>query len=185
MSETLVKRSDKVSFLNTGTSDVPVYTRMTKFTEIAKSKNASEYTRQYVDEESETTDVTGYSEEVRYGFDQHTNNAVHEIIVNVTDNELTGDNAVIEVVTVDKSKQNTDGSYEARYRKYAVIPDGEGDSTDAYTYSGKLKVKGKFTKGTATLNEDETVATFTEDTEDDTEDDDEDSDTSNDTESSS
>ena len=172
MSEVLVKRSDKVSFMNTGTSTDPVFTRMTKFTEISKSKNPTEYSRQYVDEESETTDVTGYAEELGYAFDQHTNNAVHEKIVEITDDELTGDDAVVEVVTVDKSKTNDDGSYEARYRKYAVIPDGEGDSTDAYTYSGSLKVKGTFTKGSATLNDDETEAEFTaetSDTEDETE----------------
>ena len=85
----LVKRSDKIAFMNTGTEEEPVWTRMTKFTEISTSKNPTEYSRTYVDEEGETTDVTGYSEEKSYAFDQYTENPVHEKIAKITDDELT------------------------------------------------------------------------------------------------
>ena len=73
----LVKISDKIAFMNTGTEEAPVFERMTKFTEISTSKNPKEYSRQYVDEETETTDVTGYAEEKSYAFDQYTDNPVH------------------------------------------------------------------------------------------------------------
>lgn len=156
MSEKLVKRSDKVAFMKDG----EICKRMTKFTDISTSKNPTEYTRRYVDEESDTTDVTGYAEEKAYAFDQHTENSIHEKIAKITDDELTGDDATVEVVVVDKSKESDDG-FEARLRKYSVVPDSDGDSTDAYTYSGSLKAKGTFVKGVATSQDEWKTCKFT------------------------
>lgn len=161
--EKIVKRSDKVAFMNTGTSELPTYERMRKFTEISTSKNPTEYSRQYVDEDGETTDVTGYAEEKSYAFDQYTNNPVHEKIAKITDDELTGDDAVVEILVVDKSKPVTEkDGFEARKRTFAVVPDSDGDSTDAYTYSGSLKAKGTFEKVTAKLSDDGKTATIVE-----------------------
>lgn len=162
MGEKIVKRSDKVAFMNVGTVDAVDYKRMTKFTDLSNSKNPTEYSRQYVDEEGETTDVTGYSPEISYGFDQHTDNAVHEKIAKIADDELTGDDATVEVLIVDKTKEVANG-YEARLRKYAVVPDSEGDSTDAYTYSGSLKAKGGFESVIAKLSDDGKTATIVTD----------------------
>lgn len=41
--------------------DGKTYTRMTGFTSMSESKNSTEYSRQYVDEASERSDVVGYS----------------------------------------------------------------------------------------------------------------------------
>lgn len=159
----LVKRSDKIAFMNTGTEEAPVYTRMTKFTEISTSKNPTEYSRTYVDEEGETTDVTGYSEEKSYAFDQYTENPVHAKIAEITDDELTGNDAIIEILVVDKSKPNANSNgFEARKRKYSVVPDSDGDSTDAYTYSGSLRANGTFEKIEATISADGKIATIVE-----------------------
>lgn len=158
--EKLVKRSDKVAFLNVGTSENKNFQRMRKFTEISTSKNPTEYSRRYVDEDAETTDITGYGEEKSYAFDQYANNPVHEKIAKITDDELTGDDATVETLVVDKTKPVTSGGYEARLRKYAVVPDSDGDSTDAYTYSGSLKAKGTFEKVTATISDDGKTATI-------------------------
>lgn len=162
--EKMVKRSDKVAFLNVGTSEAKDFQRMRKFTEISTSKNPTEYSRNYVDEDGEVTDVTGYAEEKSYAFDQYTNNPVHEKIAKITDDELTGEDATVEVLVVDKTSA-TDGNYSARLRKYAVIPDAEGDNTDAYTYSGSLKAKGTFEKVTVTLSADGKTATIVNATE--------------------
>lgn len=160
--EKIVKRSDKVAFMNTGTTEEPVYTRMRKFTDISTSKNPTEYTRQYVDEDGEETDITGYSEEKSYGFDQYSNNPVHEKIAAITDDELKGDEAIVEIVVVDTSKPGTEeGSYVARKRSYTVVPDSDGDSTDAYTYSGAFRAKGAFVKGTAKIANDGLTTEFT------------------------
>lgn len=158
--EKLVKRSDKVAFLDVGTTEAPNFQRMRKFTDISTSKNSKEYNRQYVDEEAEDNDVVGYGEEKSYAFDQYTNNPVHEKIAKITDDELTGDDAIVKVIVVDKTKPVEGGGFQARLRKYAVIPDSDGDSTDAYTYSGSLKAKGAFEKVTATISDDGKKATI-------------------------
>lgn len=161
--EKLVKRSDKVSFMNVGKTAEPDFQRMRKFTDISTSKNPSEYNRQYVDEDGEDSDVVGYSEEKSYAFDQYSNNPVHEKIADITDNELTGDDAVVEILTVDRSKPVAEG-FEARLRRYAVIPDSDGDSTEAYTYSGTFKKKGTFEKVVAKISEDGKTAEIVVDT---------------------
>lgn len=158
--EQLVKRSRKVAFMNVSTTAIANFLRMTKFTEISKSKNPTEYSRTYVDEDGEVTDVTGYSEEISYNFDLHVGNLVHQKIVDITDNEKTGADALVQILQVDFTKPVGDG-YEARLRTYSVVPDAEGDSTDAYTYSGAFRKNSNMTVGVATMNADNTVATFT------------------------
>ena len=159
--EKLVKRSGKVAFMDVSTTQIPNFLRMRKFTEISKSKNPTEYSRTYVDEDGEVTDVTGYSEEISYAFDLYSGNLVHEKIVKITDDELTGDEALVNILIVDFSKPSGDG-YEARLRTYTTVPDTEGDATEAYTYGGTFRKNSKMSKGIATLNSDNTVATFTE-----------------------
>lgn len=157
--EELVKRSRKVAFMDVSTTSIANFLRMTKFTEISKSKNPTEYSRSYVDEDGEVTDVTGYSEEISYNFDLHVGNLVHEKLVDITDNEKTGANALVKILIVDFTKPKGSG-YEARLRTYSVVPDAEGDSTDAYTYSGAFRKNSNMTIGTATMSENDTKATF-------------------------
>ncbi len=158
----LVKRNQKVAYYGVPASDgnSVTFTRMKGFTSMSTSKNSKEYSRQYVDEAFEESDVTGYSPSMSYAFDQYKGNAVHDDIVNITDNELTGNDAIREIVLVDLSDTKTGGGYAARKRSFAVIPDSEGDSTDAYTYSGTFKTKGDSIVGTATLGEDDLTVTF-------------------------
>ena len=111
---------------------------------MSKSSNPAEYSRQYVDEDGEVTDVTGYSPEISYAFDMYENNAVHNDIIDITDNEKMGDDAVRNIIVVDFTRpvEEQQNQYYAKKRPYAVIPDSEGDSTDAYTYSGTFRNKG-------------------------------------------
>lgn len=158
----LVKRSDKVSFLGCLADDTETFNRMRGFTTLSGSKNPTEYSRRYVDEEFETTDVTGYSPSLDFGFDQYTGDAVHEEIVGILDDEKLGTEARRNIVTVDFSQEAGEGSYKAVKREYAIIGDAEGDSMDAYTYSGTFRATGKRIVGTATVDETGAVATFIE-----------------------
>lgn len=158
----LVKRSDKVSFLGCVKDGSETFNRMRGFTTLSSSKNPTEYSRRYVDEEFETTDVTGYSPSIDFGFDQYTGDVVHEEMVDILDNEKLGTEARRNIVTVDFSQSTGDGNYNAVKREYAIIGDAEGDSMDAYTYSGTFRSTGKRVLGTATVDETGAVATFTE-----------------------
>ena len=158
----LVKRSDKVSFLGCLADDTETFNRMRGFTTLSGSKNPTEYSRRYVDEEFETTDVTGYSPSLDFGFDQYIGDPVHEEMVEILDEEKLGTEARRNIVTVDFSQEAGEGSYKAVKREYAIIGDAEGDSMDAYTYSGTFRATGKRIVGTATVDETGAVATFTE-----------------------
>lgn len=157
----IVKRSDKLAFFGVCDSNNSVtYYRMKGFNEIATQKGPIEYSRQYVDEEFEQADVVGYSPTVSYSFDQFEDNAVHSDLVHIADHELLGADAVRSIVMVDVSKKGSDGKCPAIKRDFAVICDSEGDSMDAYTYSGNLKVKGEKEFGTATSSDDWETCTF-------------------------
>ena len=158
----LVKRSDKVSFLGCLADGSETFNRMRGFTTLSGSKNPTEYSRRYVDEEFETTDVTGYSPSLDFGFDQYVGDVVHEEMVEILDNEKLGTEARRNIVTVDFSQPEGEGSYKAVKREYAIIGDAEGDSMDAYTYSGTFRATGKRVVGTATVDETGAVATFNE-----------------------
>ena len=161
--EKLVQRADKVAFMDvdgTGKS----FERMKGFTSMATNKNPKEYTRQYVDELFETTDVVGISASIDFAFDQFVGNKVHDKLAQMIDDELIGTDAVVEIVIVDFSKPSDAGetTFEARKRNYSVIPATEGDSLDAYTYGGSFKVNGGTVKGTAESTDNWLTATFTE-----------------------
>ena len=165
MSE-VVKRSDKVAFFGVaGEGSTVTYHRMKGFTDISISRNPKEYSRQYVDEDYERTDIVGYATSMSYGFDQHVGDAVHEDIANIHDSELLGADAVRSIVIVDFTQESeTDGAFLARKRDFAVIPDSEGDSMDAYTCSGTLKTAGDTIVGTATSADEWETCTFAEPT---------------------
>ena len=158
----LVKRSDKVSFFGNMSTGTEVFNRMRGFTTLSGSKNPKEYSRQYVDEEFEVTDVTGYSPSISFGFDQYKNDPVHDEMVDILDSEKTGTEARRNIVTVDFSQPIGNG-YKATKRKYSIVGDSDGDSMDAYTYSGTFRAVGNRITGVATMNADSSVATFTPD----------------------
>lgn len=156
----LIKRSDKLAFFGVESENGVVYHRMTGFTEISISKNPKEYTRQYVDEDFEQSDVVGFSPQISFAFDCYSDNLVHKDIVSITDNELLGQDAVREIIIVDKSNGDETEGYYAIKREFSVIPDTEGNEHDAYTYSGTFKVKGDKIIGKAVSDDDFETVTF-------------------------
>ena len=66
----------------------------------------------------------------------------------------------MDIVIVDLFTE-ANGKHEARKRTYAVVPDADGDGTDALIYSGTLKAKSEIEEGTAVLSEDGKTVTYT------------------------
>lgn len=150
-------RADIVNFMKIG--DAEKFTRMQGFTDAGKTMNPSTYDRRYVDEKIERSDVIAYSPEIAYNFDRMVGNEVHEAIVAIHNGELVGQS--VEIVTVNfNEKGTTEGSFVARKRTYSVIPDAEGDGTDAYTYSGAFRASGEVVKGEATSVDEFKTCTF-------------------------
>lgn len=156
----ILKRSDKLAFYGVPSEGGEyTYHRMKGFTSLSTSKNPKEYSRQYVDEDSERTDVVGYSPSLSFNFDRAKDNAVHDDIIGIYDGEKLGADAVRPIVIVDITE--TEGN--AVCRTFSIIPDSEGDGTDAYTYSGTFRAAGEKQLGTATSEDGWKTITFTSD----------------------
>lgn len=163
----LVKRSQRRAYYGVpaAESGTTTYTRMTKFTSLSKSKNPKTYSRQYVDEDAAIEDVVGYAESISYAFDEEVGNTVHADIANIADEEQLGEDAVREIIVAFLDQEGeTSGSKRAVKRSYAVIPNGEGDKTEAYTRSGDFKCRGPQVFGEVTSADDWKTVTFTADT---------------------
>ena len=141
----LVMRTGKLAFYR-----VPgdtAYTRMEGFTDLSTSKNAKEYNRQYVDEETERTDTTGYGTSIAYALDRYNGNSVIDDIVQIHENERIGQDAVRSIIQVDMTTaehiSGTAWSVTGKRRDYTVVPDADGGTTDCMTYSGNFKARSE------------------------------------------
>ena len=132
----IVKRSDRQHYMNTGTAVSPVWSRIGEgFTEFAESKNAVSYQRRYINESTKRTDVTGYA-------------PVIEKLRRISDAELSGEDAKVELLTVDLFDEEENwGRYRAYRRIWSVIPDESGKGTDALIYTGTMKGVGDIEEG--------------------------------------
>ncbi|MBE7024236.1 MAG: hypothetical protein IJ285_06305 [Clostridia bacterium] len=157
MSE-IVKRYKKLAFYGVPEGDTVVFYRMKGFDDISTSKNPREYSRQYVDEEFEQTDVVGYNPSISFGFDRFSDDLVHEDLIRIFDNEKVGADAVRTIIMVDMA----DETKSAVKRDFAVIAENEGSGVEAYKYSGSFRVKGEKVFGTASSDDDWQTCTFLE-----------------------
>lgn len=157
----MIKRSEKLAFMQVEKNGQQVFERLTGFTEFSVSKNPKEYSRKYIDEDMERSEVVGYSPVVSYKFDADSDCTVHQALCKVADRELVGEDAEVIIVIADLSTISA-GECNAIKRKYAVIPSGEGDDANTYTVSGSLKAAGEKVFGTATSNDNWQTITFSE-----------------------
>lgn len=128
----------------------PVWSRIGEgFTDFTESKNAQEYTRQYINEQTETTDVTGYSPSIAYSADVYDDDPVCQKVVEISDDELVGDAAQVEIVTANEYEiTGNETACTAYKRTYSVIPDQKGSGVQQLVYTGTLRAVGDQVKGT-------------------------------------
>jgi len=157
----LVQRHEKVAYygIKDETGNV-VYHRMCGFTKMDTSKNPIEYTRRYIDESFEQTDVVAFSPSISFSFDRYSGNIVHDDIVKLADSEILGTDAVRSIVIADISTKDESGNVEAIKRDFSVMVETEGNSLDAYTLSGVMNTKGEKVFGKATISDDAKTLVF-------------------------
>lgn len=146
----IVKRAERQHYLNVGTAQNPSWSLIGEgFTEFTESKNATSYSRRYIHEITKRTDVTGYAPTIDYELEVYRDNPVIAKIRQITDRELVGDDAKVDILAVDLFDETTTaGVYRAIRRPYSVIPDECGEGTDALCYTGTMKAVGDITPGT-------------------------------------
>ncbi len=158
----LVNRHEKIAYYGVLTDGTVTYHRMRGFTKMNTEKNPVEYARRYIDESFEQTDVVAFSPSIAFSFDRHSGNPVHDDIVNLSETEALGADAVRSIVVVDMSTEEN-GVCAAVCRNFSVVVDTEGDSKEAYTLSGTFRTKGDKVFGTASVSEDGETLEFTAD----------------------
>ncbi len=146
-----IKRNDIIAFMKVEGSGGDDYVRMTGFTEFSVNKNPIEYTRKYIDEKNERSEVIGYSPSIRYSFDLTRNNLVHDKILEITRFETVGEEAKVSIVVVDLAMEEDEKM--AFCRNWTVLPDAEGDNENTYTLSGTMKANGDAVFGVATSSD--------------------------------
>lgn len=145
----IVNRAERRHYMNTGTSKNPVWSQIGEgFTEFTESKNAVSYGRRYIHEVTKRTDVTGYAPVIDYEFEVFRGNAVIAVLREITDLEMCGDRAQVDILTVDLfDETEASGAYRAICRRYSVIPDECGEGTDTLCYTGTMKAVGSMIPG--------------------------------------
>jgi len=161
----LTLRHEKVAFMAIkGADDAVTIRRMVGFTSMSNSRNPTEYTRKYVDEKNERTDITAINTSMGFAFDKFTGNDVHEYLAGIFDNELIGADAVVDIYVVDFTKPTATGenvtTFECAHRPFTVVPSSDGDDANTYTYSGDFRSNGDRVKGVATVVDDGLTITF-------------------------
>lgn len=160
----LIQRHEKVAYY--GIKDDAgneIFHRMCGFTKMDTSKNPIEYTRRYIDESFEQTDVVAFSPSIAFSFDRYSDNPVHDDIVKMADDEILGTDAVRSIVIADISTKDENGQVSAIKRDFSVMVEAEGNSLDAYTLSGTMNTKGEKIQGKATLSDDLKTLVFVAD----------------------
>lgn len=152
---TLITRDQWRAYMNTSNSEVVEYNLIGEgFTSFSESKNPKEYSRQYVHEKTERSDVVGFAPSIAYSADMHSGDPCVERVAKAHDEEQIGNDAHVEIVAVNLwEKGSDDGVYVAYKRNYSIIPDTKGDGTEALIYSGNLKAVGEAVKGMFTLKD--------------------------------
>lgn len=158
----MIKRSEKLAFMEVDDGENKIFKRMTGFTEFSLSKNPKEYSRKYIDEDMERSEVVGYSPAISYKFDTDPANSVHQFLTKVADHELLGEKAECNIIVADLSSLDAQGGAKAIMRKFSIIPQNEGDDKDTYTVSGSFRAAGAKTFGIVTTTDEWQTVTFVE-----------------------
>lgn len=149
----LVMRYQWASYMKCGKGDTAAFALIGEgFTSFPESKNPKEYSRKYINYQTEKTDVIGYAPSIAYSCDVITGDPVVQEIVKITDAEAVGSDTHRDVVSVNMWEPVDEGDspkvFKASKRTYAIVPAGKGEGTDAMIYTGTMKAVSDMVIGT-------------------------------------
>lgn len=144
----IVLRANYLPFLECISDDgTSTFNRMEGFTSFGESKNPEEHESAYVDETTKRTNIISYSSSFGYTFEEYENHPVHEEIIKIEGNEVTGKGAVRRVIVVNINTSTGSGNGKlkamARIRPYTIIPGSSAEGQGVMTHSGNFKSNGE------------------------------------------
>lgn len=131
----------------------------TGFTELNESPSAKTTSKQYINEKSSTTSITGYETEFGFETDQIRDEKAIDFICDIGETQKTGADAETEYIKVDLDKPSTtENEFRARKFKVAVSIDDFEAKDNEMSAKGKLLGIGDLVVGTFNT----TTKTFTD-----------------------
>ncbi|MEF9991331.1 MAG: hypothetical protein RR657_01655 [Peptostreptococcaceae bacterium] len=131
----------------------------TGFTELNESPSAKTTSKQYINEKSSTTSITGYETEFGFETDQIRDEKAIDFICDIGETQKTGADAETEYMKVDLDKPSaTENEFRARKFKVAISIDDFEAKDNEMSAKGKLLGIGDLVVGTFNT----TTKTFTE-----------------------
>ena len=149
----LVMRNAYLAFMNVEENpDMPGQYRLVGegFRKLSQVKEPSEYTRRFVNESTDTTDIIKYNAEIAYEIDVFSDDPCVRRIVHITDGERRGQKARTDIITLfTEDVVALPYVCKASKRRYAIVPDRIGDDISVLQTSGKMvaldeKIEGTF-----------------------------------------
>lgn len=145
------QRPIEADYLNTAPGEeTPSYALMgTGFTSLDENPAAQTKTRKYINQASSSGSISGYAWTAAFAADQIPEQAAISFIKNISDHELTGEDAETDYVKVDldqaiKSKENT---FHARKRRVAVEIASNPNNDGELGISGNLLAVSDWEEG--------------------------------------
>lgn len=145
------QRPIEADYLNTAPGEeTPSYALMgTGFTSLDENPAAQTKTRKYINQASSSGSISGYAWTAAFAADQIPEQAAISFIKNISDHELTGEDAETDYVKVDLDQAiaNKDNTFHARKRRVAVEIASNPNNDGELGISGNLLAVSDWEEG--------------------------------------
>lgn len=142
------QRRKNADYLNVGSSASPAYELMgTGFTKADDEPSASTSSKRYINQKSAVQSVNGYEWSMPYDFDEIDSEKAIAFIVKIGKEELTGEDAETDYISVDLNGTSGQNGYPARKRTVAIEVASFDDSDGEIQGSGNLLAKSDWVFG--------------------------------------
>lgn len=145
-------------FLNTGTKDAPVWTRIKKSTELTLSMNPETEEFDYIADENPTTELMKYKPTIDQDLTMYKEEADYAMIWPYFYEMRTGSDAHVDCMVAFMQESATGGGYKA-WKTDSIISVKDLNAVES-KLNFQILFGGTVTKGTATKNDE--VITFSE-----------------------
>lgn len=141
--EAIAQRTDILHFMTiSGQKGSEVYQQLgAGFTSMTESPSAQTKERKYINEKSSRKNITSYAPSFAFETLLMFNNPAVKKIYDIYTQRKTGSDAIVEMITVDKFGEATNGAYPARKGNYAVEV-SSCDDDDDMIIKGNLNSQG-------------------------------------------
>lgn len=139
----IAMRSQVHGYMNMGTGETESWERLGQgWKKFSENPNAQTESVQYIDSDSETTDTVSYSNQVSFECDLMYTEASVKKVYDIAKQEKVGDEALVDIVTVDAFEETAGKQEVTAYRRKMSVAVSSLDGTKKMTMSGNLNAYG-------------------------------------------